>query len=213
MRAAQGLALARCLSTVVVTVPPHEVRGFQALFVGGYVPGTRLAAVIVPGGPTRQASVAAGLAALGEDVDVVLVHDAARCLTPAALIRDVEAAVRSGHPAVVPALPVTDTVKRVGPADATGAEPVEDTLERGALRAVQTPQGFDRALLERAHAAGVGRASDEALAASDDAGLVEALGEPVWVVPGHERAMKITTPRDLALATLLLERPDGPRPA
>lgn len=209
VRAAQGLALARCLSAVVVTVPPHAVRGFQALFVGGYVPGTHLAAVIVPGGSTRQASVAAGLAALDEDVDVVLVHDAARCLTPAALIRDVEAAVRSGHPAVVPALPVTDTVKRVGAADATGAEPVEETLARGALRAVQTPQGFDRALLERAHAAGVGRASDEALAASDDAGLVEALGEPVWIVRGHERAMKITTPRDLALATLLLERPDG----
>ncbi|MHB1064801.1 MAG: 2-C-methyl-D-erythritol 4-phosphate cytidylyltransferase [Georgenia sp.] len=206
VRAAQGLALARCLSIVVITVPPHEVRGFTALFPAGYVPGTQLPAVIVPGGSTRQASVAAGLAALGADVDVVLVHDAARCLTPAALIRDVEAAVRAGHPAVVPALPVTDTVKRVGPADAAGAEPVEDTLDRGALRAVQTPQGFDRALLERAHAVGGARAADEQTAASDDAGLVEALGERVWVIPGHERAMKITTARDLALATVLLER-------
>ncbi|TRW43232.1 2-C-methyl-D-erythritol 4-phosphate cytidylyltransferase [Georgenia yuyongxinii] len=204
VRAALGLALARCLELVVVTVPPHEVRGFQALFPGGVVPGTRLAARIVPGGATRQASVAAGLAALPGDVDVVLVHDAARCLAPAALVRSVEAAVRQGHRAVVPALPVTDTIKAVGPADSSGAEPVTATMDRGALRAVQTPQGFDRTLLEAAHAAGAARAADEAVAASDDAGLVEALGEPVWVVPGHERAMKITTPRDIALAHLLV---------
>lgn len=204
VRAAQGLALARCLSTVVVTAPAHEVDAFRSLFPGGRVPGTDLPAVIVAGGSTRQASVAAGLAALPDDVDVVLVHDAARCLTPAAVVRDVEAAVRAGHPAVVPALPVADTIKRVGPADADGAEPVEDTLDRGALRAIQTPQGFDRSLLERAHAAGAVRAGDERASASDDAGLVEALGERVWVVPGHERALKITTARDMALASLLL---------
>jgi 2-C-methyl-D-erythritol 4-phosphate cytidylyltransferase len=204
VRAAQGLALAGCLELVVVTVPRHEVRGFQALFPDGYVPGTGLAARIVPGGSTRQASVAAGLEALPDDVDVVLVHDAARCLAPPELVRRVEAAVRAGHRAVVPALPVADTIKAVGPADTSGAEPVTATVERAALRAVQTPQGFDRALLGSAHAAGAARATDEAVAASDDAGLVEALGEPVWVVPGHERAMKITTPRDLALAHLLV---------
>ncbi|MFH5824934.1 2-C-methyl-D-erythritol 4-phosphate cytidylyltransferase [Georgenia sp. AZ-5] len=207
VRAARGLERAGCLSAVVVTVPPHEVAGFRALFVGGRVPGTRLPAVVVPGGATRQASVAAGVAALDDDVDVVLVHDAARCLTPSELVRRVEAAVREGHRAVVPALPVSDTVKQVGAPDASGAEPVRATLDRAVLRAVQTPQGFDRELLEAAHAAGASRAGDETLAATDDAGLVEALGETVWVVPGHERAMKITTPRDLALARLLLDEP------
>ena len=113
--------------------------------------------------------------------------------------------MRAGHRAVVPALPVTDTVKAVGAPDAAGAEPVLATVDRAALRAVQTPQGFDRALLEAAHAAGAARAADEARAASDDAGLVEALGEQVWVVPGHDRALKITTPRDLALAHLLVD--------
>ncbi|WP_240645757.1 2-C-methyl-D-erythritol 4-phosphate cytidylyltransferase [Georgenia sp. SYP-B2076] len=205
VRAAQGLALARCLSAVVVTVPPLEVGGFQALFAGGLVPGSDLPATVVAGGATRQASVAAGIAALADDVDVVLVHDAARCLTPPGLVRAVEAAVRGGHRAVVPALAVTDTVKEVGEPDASGARPVRATLERTRLRAVQTPQGFDRALLAAAHAAGAALAADESVAASDDAGLVEALGEPVWVVPGDERAMKITTPRDLALAHILVE--------
>ena len=112
------------------------------------------------------------------------------------------AAVRAGHPAVVPALPVTDTVKRVGPGDGTG-EPVVETVPRGTLRAVQTPQGFRRDVLVAAHAAAAHRADDESTAASDDAGLVEARGVPVWVVPGDERAVKITTPTDLALAGLL----------
>ncbi|MPV37585.1 2-C-methyl-D-erythritol 4-phosphate cytidylyltransferase [Georgenia subflava] len=213
VRAAQGLAAADCLTSLVVTVPPAEVGTVTALFAGGLVPGTPLTVQVVAGGPTRQASVAAGLSALAQDVDVVLVHDAARCLTPPELVRGVEAAVRGGHRAVVPAVPVTDTVKEVGPADTTGAEPVRGTVERTRLRAVQTPQGFDRLLLEEAHAAGAGRAGDERAAVSDDAGLVEALGEPVWVVPGDERAMKITTPRDLALAHVLLGHEAADRPA
>jgi 2-C-methyl-D-erythritol 4-phosphate cytidylyltransferase len=205
VRAARGLADAGCLSAVVVTVPAAERDAFAALFPGGTVPGTDVPARIVPGGGTRQASVAAGLAALDDDVDVVLVHDAARCLTPPALVSAVEAAVRAGHRAVVPAVPVTDTVKRVGALGPDGAAPVVATVDRGELRAVQTPQGFDRALLDAAHAAGAHRAGDEAAAVSDDAGLVEALGERVWVVAGDERALKITTPRDLALAGLLLQ--------
>ncbi|MCK6212457.1 2-C-methyl-D-erythritol 4-phosphate cytidylyltransferase [Georgenia sp. EYE_87] len=204
LRAALGLARAGCLGSVVVTVPAAERGVFAALFPGGTVPGTDVPARVVAGGPTRQASVAAGLAALADDVDVVLVHDAARCLTPPALVRAVESAVRAGHRAVVPALPVTDTVKRVGDPGPDGAAPVVATVPRLDLRAVQTPQGFDRALLDAAHAAGAHRARDEAAAVSDDAGLVEALGERVWVVPGDERALKITTPRDLALAELLL---------
>ncbi|GAA4414572.1 2-C-methyl-D-erythritol 4-phosphate cytidylyltransferase [Georgenia halophila] len=207
VRAARGLADAACLSSVVVTVPAATLDAFTAQFPGGVVPGRAVPVRVVPGGTTRQASVAAGLAALDDDVDVVLVHDAARCLTPPALTAAVEAAVRSGRRAVVPALPVTDTVKHVGPRgdqEPDGAEPVLATVDRGDLRAVQTPQGFDRALLDAAHRAGAHRGAAEGSAVSDDAGLVEALGEPVWVVPGDERALKITTPRDLAVAEVLL---------
>ncbi|MFI2753126.1 2-C-methyl-D-erythritol 4-phosphate cytidylyltransferase [Cellulomonas sp. P22] len=166
---------------------------------------------VVAGGATRQASVAAGLAALPAEVDVVLVHDAARALVPAEVVDRVVAAVHAGHRAVVPALDVTDTIKRVDLARADQGWPVVGTVPREELRAVQTPQGFDRDLLARAHEAGGHRAGDESLAASDDAGLVEALGEEVWVVPGHPDAAKITTPWDLAVAALVLAGRDERR--
>lgn len=182
---------------LVVTVPDGYVEQATAALLGE-VSGTDL--WVVEGGPSRQASVALGLAALDAEVDVVVVHDAARAFAPASLVARVVDAVRSGHGAVVPGLPVVDTTKRVGPPDPSGARPVLETPPRADLVAVQTPQGFDRALLDRAHAAGADRADDETTAASDDAGLVEALGEPVWVVPGDEAAWKITTRADLDLA-------------
>lgn len=152
---------------------------------------------VVPGGAHRSASVAAGLAPLADDVDVVLVHDAARALAPVALFAAVADAVRAGDVAVVPGLPVVDTVKRV---DGEGF--VVDTPDRAALRAVQTPQGFDRATLLAAHEGG----GD----ATDDAALVEALGHRVRVVPGHPAAFKVTTPEDLERAErVLVAGPDG----
>lgn len=141
---------------------------------------------VVPGGPDRRASVAAGLAVLDERDDVVVVHDAARALAPPALFDRVVAAVCSGYGAVVPALPVVDTVKRV---DAD--EVVVETLDRVWLRAVQTPQGFVREVLTHAHAAVLDAA------ATDDAGLVEQSGAPIQVVPGDPWAAKITTQDDL----------------
>ncbi|MDD9206898.1 2-C-methyl-D-erythritol 4-phosphate cytidylyltransferase [Georgenia sp. 10Sc9-8] len=205
VRAAQNLAASGCVTVLVITVPGHVLDDFEVLFPGGRVPGHELPVRLVPGGATRQASVAAGLAALPAEVDVVLVHDAARCLAPPELAATVEAAVRGGRRAVVPALPVTDTIKQVDPARArSGAEPVTATVDRTALRAVQTPQGFLRAALADAHARGVDRGAAESTAASDDAGLAEAAGEQVWVVPGDLRALKVTTPTDLALAELLL---------
>ena len=129
-------------------------------------------------------------------------HDAARPLAPPALIARVIDAVLDGHGAVVPGLPVTDTIKQVE--TGTAVERVLATVPRGDLRAVQTPQGFTLELLRRAHRTFAAQADDEATAASDDAGLVERLGETVWVVAGDERAAKITTPRDLAVATLLM---------
>lgn len=189
------------LARLVVTAPA-ELAGVLETAVRGAVDGVPV--VVVPGGATRQASVAAGLAALA-DVDgeaAVLVHDAARPLLPAGAVARVLAALAAGHDAVIPAVPVVDTVKRVVPADA--GERVAATVDRRDLRAVQTPQGFRLATLRRAHAAGAAVAGDEAAAATDDAGLVEALGERVHVVPGDPDGLKVTTPRDLVLAAALL---------
>ncbi|NKY12278.1 2-C-methyl-D-erythritol 4-phosphate cytidylyltransferase [Cellulomonas hominis] len=202
LHAARRLAASGVVASIVVTVPPGRAGGFRALLGGPVRPGLGVPVTVVEGSTSRQASVAAGLAALPSGVDVVLVHDAARALASPDLVRAVESAVRSGHRAVVPGLPVADTIKQVGdPVD--GAAPVVATVPRATMRAVQTPQGFDRVLLDAAHAAGADRAADEATAATDDAALVEALGERVWIVPGEEGAMKITTTRDLAVAELL----------
>jgi len=206
VHAARRLAASGVVDSLVVTCPA----GLDAAVrdVVAQDPHVDVPVRVVEGGATRQASVAAGLALAGPDDDVVLVHDAARPLAPPRLVRRVVEAVRAGHGAVVPGLPVTDTVKRVAPASSAGGAGVErvvETPDRAALRAVQTPQGFDRAVLELAHARGASRATAEGLAATDDAGLVEALGETAYVVRGEETAMKITTERDLRVAALLLE--------
>ena len=224
-RAAAGLIASGAVSHVVVTAPAEEVDRFRAELEGlpdasaGAAAGRCGGIEVVAGSPrSRQASVALGLTAALEAVpqaDVVIVHDAARALTPPEVTQRVVAAVRAGHEAVVPALPVTDTVKEVEARPAGEPEPVVGTPRRDRLRAVQTPQGFSTPVLVAAHRAGAERAGDEALAASDDAGLVEACGGSVVVVAGDERAMKVTTPMDLALAELLLERQSaqGERPA
>jgi len=210
--AARNLLAARAagderVQVLVVTAPAFHLDAIERELAHL---SDEVALLVVAGGATRQASVAAGLAALvgdprGDDVDVVLVHDAARPLAPPSLVARVVDAVRDGHPAVVPGVPVTDTIKRVAPRRGVAVEPVLETVPRTELRAVQTPQGFARDLLLRAHAQGAADAHDEALAASDDAGLVERLGEPVWVVAGDERAAKITTARDLVVAALPTE--------
>jgi 2-C-methyl-D-erythritol 4-phosphate cytidylyltransferase len=173
---------------VVAVVPADLVRPAREL-LGHDV-------VVVPGGPDRSASVRCGLAALPTHVRTVLVHDAARCLVPPELVRRVVEALDE-HPAVVPGLPLADTVKQV---DDRGA--VVRTPDRAGLRLVQTPQGFARDLLERAHRSAVAAGHQ----ATDDAGLVELLGKPVHVVPGDPRALKVTTPDDLAQAGWLLSQ-------
>jgi len=152
---------------------------------------------VVAGGADRSASVVAGLAALRPDDGIVLIHDAARCLAPADLFARVIQAVREGHSAIVPALPVTDTIKVV---DAQGL--ILETPDRETLRGIQTPQGFLREVLERAYA--------NWTPATDDAGLVERIGGHVRVVDGDRRALKITSPADLTVATALLQ--DVPMP-
>jgi len=151
---------------------------------------------VVTGGESRQASVAAGLEALWGDVEIVLVHDAARALTPSAVFERVIAAIDEGHPGAIPVLPVTDTIKRVEGALIVAA------VDRSELSAAQTPQGFRREVLERAH----GEHDPAGPDVTDDAGLVERLGVTVVVVPGHEDAFKVTRPLDLLLAETVLAR-------
>jgi 2-C-methyl-D-erythritol 4-phosphate cytidylyltransferase len=192
VHAVRGLRAAELVDLVVVAAPAADVAAMAELLTE---PGARVPVDVVAGGADRQESVALALAALPPDVDIVLVHDAARPLTPATLINSVVAAVRGGAVAVVPGLPVSDTVKRVR-LDG-GVEVVAETVARADLRAIQTPQGFDRTVLEKAHAA----ASSPA---TDDAGIVEALGYDVLVVPGSADAFKITEPRDLLVAEAVL---------
>lgn len=145
---------------------------------------------IVLGGAERMDSVLAGLELVAEGI--VLIHDAARALTPPEMIRRVIAAAHQ-HAAVIPVLPVADTMKRV----AGGV--VVDTPDRSELRAVQTPQGFDVAQLKAAYAARPDRLP------TDDASLMEWFGIPVRCVDGDALAFKVTTPLDLALARALTE--------
>ena len=185
VHAVRRLRACPSVGPVVVAAPPAAVTEVADLLSAYDV-------LVVPGGGERQDSVAAALAALPDEVDLVLVHDAARALVPVAVVEAVVRALRDGAEAVVPVLPVADTVKRV---DAQGH--VVATVDRADLRAVQTPQGFTRALLARAHAS----AADPL---TDDAGLVEALGVTVTTVPGAPEALKVTTPFDLAIAEVLL---------
>ena len=149
----------------------------------------------IDGGQSRQDSVQRGLAGLPDDARHVLIHDGARCLVaPQLLDRCAEAVEHRG--AVIAAIPVTDTIKRVFP-----GQQVQATIDRSRLWAAQTPQGFPVDQLRRAHQL----ARERQLAVTDDAALFEALGWPVAVEPGSPRNFKITTPFDLELAALLLQ--------
>lgn len=147
---------------------------------------------VAEGGVTRAASVRAGLARVPPDAEVVVVHDAARPLAPAALFAAVVGAVRSGAAGAVPGLAVSDTLKRVD------GDRVVATVDRAGLVAVQTPQAFDAGALRRAH-----EASGDA---TDDATLVEADGGRVVVVPGDPFNIKVTTRADLEIAEALFSR-------
>jgi 2-C-methyl-D-erythritol 4-phosphate cytidylyltransferase len=192
VHAIRRVAAAPSVRLIVVAAPSAEVDAVRAL-LRPVAPVT-----VVAGGAERQESVALALAAVPEDVAIVLVHDAARALTPPRLIESVAAAVRSGHPAVIPVLPVVDTIKEVAPGPEF--EAVLGTVNRAVLRSVQTPQGFRREVLAAAHAT-------PADPLTDDAGLVEKAGVPVACVPGSELALKITRPLDLVLAEALLHVP------
>ncbi len=199
IHAIRAMADSRAVSLVVVVAPPDGAVEVRTLLDAHALP-ERTDFVVVPGGDSRQESVKLGLDALPPGYDIVLVHDAARPLVPVDTVDAVVEAVRDGAPAVVPALPLADTVKQVAPAPGPGEpEPVVATPDRSLLRAVQTPQGFDRATLVRAHET----VRDDV---TDDASMVEQLGLTVVTVPGHEEAFKVTRPLDLVLAEAVLAR-------
>lgn len=206
MHAVRALARSRAVGLVVVAAPPDGVAEVAALLDSHGLDGKDLR--VVAGGATRQESVRLGLAAIPAETGIVLVHDAARPLVPVDVVDAVVAAVRAGAEAVVPAVPLADTVKRVAAAATPGApEPVLDTPDRATLRAVQTPQGFLRDTLHEVHEKALAEEADGGLPpVTDDAGLVERFGGRVVVVPGHEEAFKVTRPLDLVLAEAVLAR-------
>ncbi|WP_353807233.1 2-C-methyl-D-erythritol 4-phosphate cytidylyltransferase [Agromyces sp. SYSU T00194] len=175
-------------AAVVVVAPADHVERARDICAG--VLGDATPARVVAGGASRQASVAAGIAALPDPVDTVLVHDAARPFTPAAVFDEVVAAVRARGCGVIPVLDVIDTIKRVD------GRRVLETVDRSQLAAVQTPQGFPRDELARAYAAAGAEHTD-------DAALVASAGLEVEVVPGDARSFKITVPADLRRAEQL----------
>jgi 2-C-methyl-D-erythritol 4-phosphate cytidylyltransferase len=192
VHAVRAVAASRAVELVVVAAPPEGVNLVASLLADHDIPAEVL---VVAGGATRQDSVRLAVANLPAEFGGVLVHDAARPLVPVELVDAVAYAVRGGAEAVIPGLPVADTVKQVSAEGFVVATP-----DRAGLVAVQTPQGFAREVLEKAHAAAIGDA------ATDDAGLVERLGVAVRTVVGHEEAFKVTRPLDLLLAEAILAR-------
>ncbi|RJQ78520.1 2-C-methyl-D-erythritol 4-phosphate cytidylyltransferase [Pseudonocardiaceae bacterium YIM PH 21723] len=196
-RAVRGLLESGCVDSVVVAAPVADVSAMRAVLAD-------LDPVeVVAGGADRVESVALALdAALNRypGIEFVLVHDAARAFTPTVVPQAVVRALKDGARAVIPVLPMADTVKQV---DAGGR--VAGTPNRADLRIVQTPQGFTVDMLRRAHSTAA-----EAGVITDDAGLVEYLGEPVDTVPGHAWALKVTTPVDVMIAERILAVEEPP---
>jgi len=216
MHALRGVVSSDVARQICVAVPKGDtvLRESIADFTVDLVDGGP-EVTVVDGGSSRANSVRAALAALEDGTEFVLVHDAARALTPERVFQRVADALSSGAKAVIPAMPVVDTIKTVAETDGQDAsiapEVVTGTAPREQLRAVQTPQGFELATLRRAHEAAELFDDKQAAAVTDDAMLVELLGVPVHAVRGASQSLKITTPLDLIIAEGLLEGPLGIR--
>ena len=185
-----ALERSREIGQVVVVAHRRDLAAARRLVKNGRF---RKVIQVVEGGDSRMASVWRGVQALPDAARWVLVHDAARPLVTPEIVRACIRAAR-GAGAAIAAVPVVPTIKRVR------AGWVVKTLDRKQLWAVQTPQVFERRLLERAHRRGMRTGAS----ATDDAALVEAMGRRVRIVPGSERNIKVTTPEDLMIAEVLL---------
>ena len=180
------------LAQVVIAAPSTHLA--EATEIANGVLNTDATLDVVVGGDTRQQSIANALAVVGDEIEIVLVHDAARAFASSALFERVADAVRSTSASVIPALEIADTIKRVA------GDQVQETVDRSALRSAQTPQGFLASELKRAYA----NASDDF---TDDAALMQSQGKKVSFVAGEVEAAKITTPEDLVG---ILSRLNGP---
>lgn len=187
--AVAAAAASPLISAVVVTAP----QGYEDV-ARGCVDGLAVPIRVVIGGATRQASVRAALEAIGSDVDIVVVHDAARPFAPPDLFTEVVRAVANGADGAVPIVPMTDTVKRIA------AGRVAATIDRDELGLAQTPQAFRVDVLTTAHA----RAAADGREVTDDAALLERDGRVV-AVPGDPMNFKVTTLLDLARAEARME--------
>lgn len=182
-----ALLLSSVCETIVVAAPADFLEA-----AAGLLSEVDVDIVVIPGGSSRQESVSAALKYVDPETDFVLVHDAARALVPQHVCDSVVQALVDGAPAVIPVLPVIDTIRRV---DVRGA--CIETIDRSSLRRVQTPQGFWRETLIAAHL-------DPTQNATDDAGLVEHMGIAITTVNGDERSIKVTTRDDLLIAHAFL---------
>ena len=191
VHAVKALAASPMVDFVVVAAPSESVEQVRSLLIGSEIGAD---VIVVAGGDTRAESVARALINLPDDVDVVLVHDAARPLVPVEVVTGVANAVRDGHEAVIPVLPVVDTIKTIN-----DDGQILGTVPREQLRATQTPQGFRRDVLQRAHA-------EVDSPVTDDAGMVESLGISVHAIDGHEEAFKVTKPLDFLLAEAVIAK-------
>ncbi|MDK8671044.1 MULTISPECIES: 2-C-methyl-D-erythritol 4-phosphate cytidylyltransferase [Corynebacterium] len=201
-RSVRALLASGVVDEVIVLVSPdmepEAARIIGRIDTAGAKDTTNAAPIrLVHGGSERADSVWAGLQAIPDDDAVVLIHDAARALTPPAMVRGVAKRVLEGAPAAVPVVPVADTIKEVA------ADAVVSTPDRSRLRAVQTPQAFRLPALRQANLDYW--AEQPEFTATDDASLMEWHGERVATVPGDTLAFKITTPIDLTLAHALTE--------
>lgn len=195
-----GALVAGGADLVVVMAPGASLELFRAALDAELGPAHGVQ--VLAGGQRRQDSVRLGLEWMADHLRgdaVVLVHDAARPLVPASVVRGVVAGVRAGHDAVVPVVPVIDSIRAV---DAGGST----VVDRSGLRAVQTPQGFDLATLLAAHR----EIERRGLEVTDDAACCEACGLGVHLVPGSRDALKITEPVDLVLAEAMLSQTAAP---
>lgn len=195
-RSVRALLASGVVDEVIVLVSP-DMEPEAARIIGRIDTAGAAPIRLVHGGSERADSVWAGLQAIPDDDAVVLIHDAARALTPPAMVRGVAKRVLEGAPAAVPVVPVADTIKEVA------ADAVVSTPDRSRLRAVQTPQAFRLPALRQANLDYL--AEQPEFTATDDASLMEWHGERVATVPGDTLAFKITTPIDLTLAHALTE--------
>lgn len=209
--ALRNASLAQGVRSIVVTAPAEYIEAFSQTALGLDLP---VPVAVVEGSVTRQSSVFAGLRELkaqgfGSAVDhdaVVLVHDAARAMATPAMIDRVVSAVAAGSSAVIPSLPVADTLKLVDPdaqPDASGRQRIVGSADRSAMRIVQTPQGFPWEVLWAAHNRFAEQGQRDATAATDDSTIAQWAGHEVDSVEGDVLALKVTTSTDLALARVL----------